>query len=78
MGNPKNNPDLTVQPSNSALNGLTGIPKSIHCPATQDECEAGYELNEIAIDHFLDTLAEIALSIAARELSEKHDQERNS
>ncbi len=48
--------------------GLTGIPHRIHWPATQDY--GGSELDEldvIAIENFLDTLAEIAISIATRE-----------
>ncbi len=49
--------------------GLTGIPSSIHCPATQIICEVGNndELDRIDIDNLLDTLAAVALSIAARE-----------
>ncbi len=49
-------------------NGLTGIPHRIHWPATQD-C-GGSELDEldsIAIDNLLDTLSEIAISIATRQ-----------
>ena len=78
MDNQENNPDLTIYPLQADVDGLTGIPKSIHCPATQEECEAGYELDEIAIDQFLDTLAGIALSIATRELSDRQDQEWNN
>ena len=52
----------------SSKDGLTGIPHRIHWPATQD-C-GGSELDEldiIAIDNFLDTLSEIAISIATRQ-----------
>ena len=48
-------------------NGLTPIPHRIHWAATQDR--DGSELDEIdriAVENFLDTLAEIAISIAAR------------
>ena len=51
----------------SSEKGLTGIPHRIHWPATQD-C-GGSELDEldiIAIENFLDTLSEIAISIATR------------
>ncbi len=47
--------------------GLTGIPQRIHCTATEDS--GGSELDEldiIAIENFLDTLSEIAISIATR------------
>ena len=71
--------NLRRKPGNamdSASNGLTGIPKSIHWPATPADVEAAseynvqdgsYELDRIAIEHFLDTLARIALSITTRE-----------
>ena len=56
-----------VSASTGALEGLTGIPQSIHCPATQDYVEDEYdELDRIAIEHFLDTLAHVALAVAAR------------
>ena len=49
-------------------NGLTPIPHRIHWAATQDRGGSELdELDEIAINNFLDTLAEIAISIAARE-----------
>ena len=55
-----------------ASNWLTGIPRPIHCPATQTSGgSSNHELDNIAIDHFLDTLAEVALIIAAREFSRK-------
>ena len=53
---------------NSPPNGLTCIPQRIHCVATPDTTEGG-ELNEMdrfVIDHFLSTLANIALGIAQR------------
>jgi len=49
-------------------NPLTSIPSRIHCPATTD-VEGSDELDEIAIEHFLDTLAQVALSIASRKLA---------
>ena len=63
----------------SAENGLTGIPSAIHWPATQEPVEAEYhELDRIAIEAFLDALADVAISIAAREHAEKNDEERYS
>ena len=38
----------------------------IHCGATQDTTEAADELDRIAIDDFLQTLGEVALSVARR------------
>ena len=49
-------------------NGLTTIPHRIHWAATQDRGGSELdELDEIAINNFLETLAEIAVSIATRE-----------
>ncbi len=51
--------------------GLTGIPHRIHWPATQDS--GGSELDEIdriAVENFLDTLAEIAVRVATRQSAE--------
>ena len=65
----------TVSPSTQAFTGLTGIHSSIHWPATPTDVEAeNDELDEIAIEHFLDTLAEVALSVAARRI---RNEERN-
>ena len=48
--------------------GLTGIPQRIHCAATQTNGGSSTdELDDIAIEHFFDTIAEIAIAIAARE-----------
>ena len=63
----------------SAENGLTGIPGAIHWHATQEPVEAEYhELDRIAVEAFLDALADVAISIAAREHAEKNDEERDS
>ena len=51
--------------------GLTCIPGSIHWVATSDTTEAGNELDQIAISHFLDTLAEIALAVARRRIDKE-------
>ena len=65
--------------SKAASNGLTGIPGAIHWPATHISGGSNTdELDRIAVEAFLDTLADVAISIAAREHSEKNDQERDS
>jgi hypothetical protein len=45
---------------------LTPIPLGIHWRATTEGGEAHTELDDIAVNHFLDTLAQVALSIASR------------
>ena len=70
--------ESAVEAVDSVENGLTGIPKSIHWPATHISGGSDtHELDRIAIEAFLDTLADVALAIAARECSETTDQERN-
>jgi hypothetical protein len=51
---------------NGQENGLTSIPPRIHCPATTDGVGGPDEIDDIAIEHFLDTLTEVALAIASR------------
>ena len=48
------------------LNGLTPIHRRIHCAATSDTNEGQNELEQVTIDHFLDTLAEVAMAIIRR------------
>ena len=68
-----------VKAVDSAENGLTGIPNPIHWPATHISGGSDTdELDRIAIEAFLDALADVAISIAAREHAEKNDQERDS
>ena len=63
----------------SVENGLTGIPQRIHWPATHiSGGSQSDELDRIAIEAFLDALADVALAIAAREHAEKNDEERYS
>ena len=70
------NPIKTVD---SASNGLTGIPNPIHWPATHiSGGSQSDELDRIAIEAFLDALADVAIAIAAREHTEKNDEERYS
>ena len=47
--------------------GLTPIPQRIHCAATP-EGETLSEVDIIAVEQFLDTLAEVAMSVASRRL----------
>ena len=46
--------------------GDGGALTSIHWPATLDTVDCENELDQITIDHSLDTLAEIAIAIARR------------
>jgi hypothetical protein len=47
-------------------NGLTPIPPGIHYPATTERVGGKDELDEIVVEHFLDTLSKVALAIASR------------
>ena len=61
--------DRQPEPRSGAPDALTPIHRRIHFPATPDAPEYGEdetELDRIAIDNLLDTLAEIALAIARR------------
>ena len=51
-----------------AEQALTPIHRRIHCGATHDTTidQNGNELDQIAIDHFLDTLSEVAMAIVRR------------
>ena len=52
-------------PQECSDQALTCIRGCIHCVATQDT-DGIDEIDQIEIDNFLDTLAEIAMSIARR------------
>jgi hypothetical protein len=54
-------------------NGLTPIPSGIHCPATTERVGGQDELDDIAVEHFLDTLAQVALAIASRKAAQDQD-----
>ncbi len=55
------------QPEESGpVERLTCIHGRIHCAATPDTNEPENELDSIAINNFLDALAEVALAIARR------------
>ncbi len=47
--------------------GLTCIPQRIHCGATP-EGETLSEVDIIAVEQFLDTLADVAMAVASRRL----------
>jgi len=52
---------------NGDLKGLTSIPSRIHCAATQTESKNALpETDRIIVEHFLDTLAEVAMAVARR------------
>ena len=55
---------------NGRHNPLTGI-RNAYTLASPQEYEAD-ELDKIMVRHFLDTLAEVALAVAARNSSAKH------
>ena len=65
MAEEHNNRAVPPEESGGA-DGLTSIHRRIHCAATLDTLDDENELDQIAIDCFLDTLAEIAMSIARR------------
>jgi len=50
---------------------LTPIHARIHCAATDENLDSDNELDQIAIDNFLDTLAEVTLAIIRRRLIEQ-------
>ena len=78
MSESENAREKPIKAVDSVENGLTGIPSAIHWPATHISGGSNTdELDTIAIEAFLDTLADVALAIAAREATEKNDQERD-
>ena len=76
MGKVENISRKPRKASNSASNGLTGIDSRIHSGPTQNQWEAENELDRIAIDNFLDTIAGVAMAIATREIETK-DNDRH-
>ena len=64
-----------VQPQNGGPVGLTSIHPRIHWPATTDAAAPEHsETDQIIIDNFLNTLAEIALAVASRKAGHQHDE----
>ncbi len=55
----------------SEREALTSIGKPIHCAATRDQEEGQEELDEMDINNFIKTLAEVAIAVATRRLINK-------
>ena len=75
---PNDHSEFPVNVEDTPSNALTCIPQAIHCPATRI---SGWrdidELDRIAIDNFIDAIAEVALAIVARATTYSEDQERD-
>ena len=57
-------------------NGLKYTQSRIHCPATTDPNEPYVnEQDQIDIDNFLNTLAEVALAVATRKISARQSED---
>ena len=56
------------EPESNVPDALTGIHGRIHCAATQQDGTPS-ETDRIQINHFLDVLADVVLSIAKRRLT---------
>ena len=57
-------------PETQKKDGLTGIPRRIHCTATDESGGSeNDELDRIDIENFLDAFAQVALSVATRRAS---------
>ena len=52
---------------------LTPIHGRIHCAATADSGGVDSEIDQMAVDHFLTTLARVALAVATRRIAETGD-----
>ncbi len=64
-----------INHSNGDSQGLTCIPRRIHCAATPDAETPEYtEMERLMVDNFLNTLAEIALAVAARNAKRRDEQ----
>ena len=67
MGDHKDIEEIPRNSVESIEDGLTGIPQGIHWPATDESGGSEIdELDRIAVDNFLDALAQVALSVATR------------
>ena len=62
----KNQNGLSRSEESGSVNGLTPIHQRIHCAATPDTIDEVNEVDVITIGNFLDTLAEVAMTIARR------------
>ena len=64
-------PEHTSREESGPANGLTCIHRRIHCAATTDSEGTGAdEVEQIQINHFLETLADIALAVVARRVAQ--------
>ena len=63
---PRNGNEVIPSPESGPLNRLPPIPGRIHCLDTNAAEGHDGELDRIALEAFLDTLAEVALSMAWR------------
>ena len=68
----------TYSHENASENWLTCITDRIHCPATlsDDAGQNASEAGRITIQHFLDTLAEVALAMASRRVRRKAEGDK--
>ncbi len=65
-----------IRSETASPEGLTPIHGRIHCAATPDTPEDEYsEADMIIVKNFLNTLAEIALAVAARQSTGKTDDQ---
>ena len=55
-----------INHSDGDSQGLTCIPRRIHCGATPDTDEEYTEAERVMVDNFLNTLAEVAIAAATR------------
>ncbi len=65
-----------IRSETASPEGLTPIHGRIHCAATPDTPEDGYsEADTIIVKNFLNTLADVALAVAARQGTVKMDDQ---
>ncbi len=65
-----------IRSETASSTGLTCIHDRIQCCATQDTNAPEYTEGErVIVDHFLNTLADVALAVAARQGTMKSDDQ---
>ncbi len=69
-------PQVHQHTKSNGQQALTSIPGSIHCAATPEDLKEQDELDEIASNNFLDTLAEVAMAVANRRLARNQKGDR--
>ena len=75
MGGPVVGDLRPIRSETASSTGLTCIHDRIQCCATQDNDEVYSETDLIIVNDFLNTLAEIALAVAARNTRGQDDQD---